>query len=138
MIRNSKCNWFGPGAVFHHVGIAVSSLKAIEEEALEIFEDPTQKVAIAFLENGGCCIELVAPLTANSPVSSALTKRQKLLHLCFEVDDLDKALASAVIEGFKCIASPVPAVAFSGRRIAWVYSQDYGLMELLERYKSQA
>src|SRR2546421_3822320 len=94
MGRTPKCNWFGPGSVFHHVGIAVSSIKTDGEGTPEVFEDPIQKVAVAFLENGGCCIELVAPLTTHSPISSALAKGQKLLHLCFEVDDLEKALES--------------------------------------------
>ena len=138
MIENFQCNWFGPSAVFHHVGIAVNSVEAISQGALQVFEDPIQKVAVAFVENGGCCIELVAPLTTDSPVSSAIAKRQKLLHLCFEVADLEAAMVISAGQGFKCIARPVPAVAFSGRKIAWVYSQVYGLMELLEKVKSPA
>src|SRR5258706_612113 len=99
-----RCDWFGPGAAFHHIAIAVKSIKTVGTKTLEIFEDPNQKVAVAFFENSGCCIELVAPLATNSPISSALVRGQKLLHMCFEVDDLDKALAFAAIEGFTRVA----------------------------------
>lgn len=128
-----KCCWFGPDATFHHAGIAVTSIKNIGKESLEVFEDQTQRVAVAFFETGGCCIELVAPLNANSPVTSTLKKGQKLLHLCFEVNDIGEAIAVGAAQGFRCIAKPVPAVAFDGRLIAWVYHVDYGLFELLER-----
>jgi len=35
--------------------------------------------------------------------------------------------------GFFLIAAPVPAVAFDGRRIAWLLGRDRSLVELVER-----
>jgi methylmalonyl-CoA/ethylmalonyl-CoA epimerase len=130
-----SCSWFGPSAIFHHVGIAVSS-DVIGQCDLEAFADPKQRVTVAFVECSGCCIELVAPLTESSPVSGALKKGQKLLHLCFEVGDLEEAFSVASRCGFRVLARPVPAVAFDGRRIGWVYHVNYGLFELLEGSKS--
>ena len=127
------CDWFGKGAAFHHVGIAVASIECCGHQEISVFEDPIQKVSVGFLESAGCRIELVAPLSTAGPVSAALKNKQKLLHLCFEVDDLDKSVLFAASRGFRCVAKPVPAAAFDGRRIAWLYSLDYGLFELLEK-----
>ena len=133
MNKAASRNWFGPGAAFHHAGIAVASVEDLKRDVSEVFEDLTQNVAVAFLDCSGCCIELIAPLGLTSPVSLALKKGQKLLHLCFEVDILEDALSTAVSHGFRSVAKPVPALAFGGRRIAWVYSLRYGLFELLEK-----
>jgi len=61
-----------------------------------------------------------------------LKKQQSLYHLCFEVKTIEKAIEMARKHGFHCIAAPVPAKAFGSRRIAWLFSRDYGLVELLE------
>jgi methylmalonyl-CoA/ethylmalonyl-CoA epimerase len=127
------CDWFGDGATFHHVAIAVASIEDCGFTNIRVFEDPIQNVSVAFLECGGCRIELVAPRSTEGPVSGALKRRQKLLHMCFEVEDLDKSVAFATSRGFTCIADPVPAIAFGGRKIAWLYERQYGLFELLER-----
>jgi methylmalonyl-CoA/ethylmalonyl-CoA epimerase len=127
------CNWFGGDATFHHVAVAVASIEDCGFAAIRVFEDPIQNVSVAFLECGGCRIELVAPRSTEGPVSGALKRRQKLLHMCFEVEDLDKSIAFATSRGFTCLADPVPAIAFGGRRIAWLYERQYGLFELLER-----
>jgi methylmalonyl-CoA/ethylmalonyl-CoA epimerase len=92
-----------------------------------------QNVSVAFVDVGGVRIELIEPAAADSPVSLSLDKGQPLVHLCFEVDNLDAAATAARAAGFHQIAKPVPAPALASRRIAWLYSRTYGLMELLER-----
>ena len=126
-----SADYFGAGARFHHVGIAVRSIEAVNL-ALEIHADPIQGVRVAFFETGGMTLELVEPGSGRSPVSESLEKGVKLLHLCFEVDDLSESLAHCKERGFTKISSPAPAVAFGGRRIVWVYSPVLGLVELLE------
>jgi methylmalonyl-CoA/ethylmalonyl-CoA epimerase len=122
---------FGPEARFHHVGLAVRS---IEEAASGIpnWEDPIQRVRVGFLDMHGAPIEFVEPVGDRSPVTRSLEKGQKLLHLCFEVPDLDAALRIGAERGFRALGPPAPAVAFGGRRICWVFSSIYGLVELLE------
>jgi methylmalonyl-CoA/ethylmalonyl-CoA epimerase len=129
-----KANWFGADATFHHVGMAVPTIKPVGKEMPRVFDDPIQGVSVAFFDNAGCCIELIAPLRENSPVTAALKKGQKLVHLCFEVASMDAAIKTGATNGFRCVAKPVPAVAFQQRRIAWVFSSEYGLVELLERH----
>jgi methylmalonyl-CoA/ethylmalonyl-CoA epimerase len=56
-----------------------------------------------------------------------------LHHLCYEVKSLEDQLAFSRSEGAIVTRPPMPAVAFSGRRIAWVYTKNKLLIEFLER-----
>ena len=123
---------FGGNAAFHHIGIAVSSIIETELKVQPI-TDLIQKVKIAFAELDDCRIELLEPTGADSPIDKSVKKGTKLLHICFEVDDLESAMESAKKNGFMAIAEPVPAVVFSGRRIAWAFHRIWGVIELLER-----
>jgi methylmalonyl-CoA/ethylmalonyl-CoA epimerase len=53
-------------------------------------------------------------------------------HLCFETSDMEGALAHATKNGCMIVSAPVPAVAFQGRRIAWIYTSSRQLFELVE------
>jgi methylmalonyl-CoA/ethylmalonyl-CoA epimerase len=77
-------------------------------------------------------IELLEPLGADSPVARSLQSGTKLVHLCFEVTDLDEALAMSRAAGFHLLGTPLPSPAFDDRRIGWIFSRDYGLIELAE------
>lgn len=120
---------FGEDAVFHHAGMAVASI----DPSLHKTFDPMQNVYVAFVSLNGFDVEFVEPVDETSPVNQFVKKGQKLYHLCFETSDIDLALKTARIGGFHCIARPVPAAAFDGRKIAWVFSAVYGLVELVER-----
>jgi methylmalonyl-CoA/ethylmalonyl-CoA epimerase len=123
---------FGGTASFHHLGIAVHSIRDTAPELVPIL-DPIQKVSVAFLEMNGLSIELIEAAADDSPVSRSLRSGQRLQHVCFEVDDMEEALRSGRLAGFHPMAAPVPAVAFAGRRIAWVFHTVFGLVEILER-----
>jgi methylmalonyl-CoA/ethylmalonyl-CoA epimerase len=122
---------FGPGARLEHVGLVVASIEAAAPGVEAVF-DPLQKVRVAFVTLNGVPLELVEPAGDDSPVANSLRKGNKLVHLCYNVPDLDAATRAARAAGFFPLANPVPAVAFGGRRIAWVYSKTFGLVELLE------
>ncbi len=128
-----------------HVGVAVAELKqsaAILETLFGYkvisgpFDDPIQKVTVSFLKqdrDDAAEIELIAPLTDDSPVRSILAKGTgAAYHLCFETSDLDAALAHAKRHGCIMVSPPAPAVAFGGRRIAWFYTPARQLFELVE------
>ncbi len=128
-----------------HVGVAVPSLAPTTESLDTLFgykvvagpfEDPIQKVTVSFLAKSDqdiAEIELIAPLSEDSPITSILSKGGgAAYHLCLETNDIDKALEHAKKNGCVIVASPVPAVAFGGRRIAWVYTKARQLFELVE------
>jgi methylmalonyl-CoA/ethylmalonyl-CoA epimerase len=55
-----------------------------------------------------------------------------LHHLCYEVNMLEDALADLRSKGALLAKPPKPAVAFEGRRIAWLLTGEKLLLELLE------
>jgi methylmalonyl-CoA/ethylmalonyl-CoA epimerase len=138
---------WSPAGKFHHVGFVVA---AIEEcapsfaEALEadwdghIIHDPNQLVRVSFLRSrsaGDPLFELVEPAGENTPVLAFLKKGGGFHHVCFEVEDLEGALNRVRSLGALITRQPMPAVAFGGRRIAWVYTRQKMLIEYLERTK---
>jgi len=137
----------GGKATLHHLGFAVASISAVAEGfALSmsarwdgrIIHDPLQRVRVAFfspVDPRNPVLELVEPASESSPVSSFLKKRAGLHHVCYEIEDLESALQQARGVGFATVSAPAPAVAFGGRRIAWVYSKSGVLMEFLERHQ---
>lgn len=132
----------------HHVGIVVDSIAERvhgHAESLglawdgQIIADPIQKVRVAFLRGAagdGPLVELVEPAATDSPVNPFLKKGGGLHHLCYEVDLLDAELAQVRSRGDFIAKEPEPAVAFDGRRIAWVFTKGRVLVELLERKKN--
>jgi methylmalonyl-CoA/ethylmalonyl-CoA epimerase len=131
MLELGKVDFFGEDARFHHVGMVVRSIASIQPD-LEIIFDPVQNVNVAFVTLNGLTVELLEPASKDSPVGASLAKGIKLVHLCYEVADVEDALRRCREFGFFCIRKPVNAVAFN-REIAWVFSREYGLVELLAR-----
>ena len=127
-----------------HIGIVVRNIAEHYELFLEhlfpreslgpIIYDPLQKVRVAFIDAPGGKIELIEPAALDSPVSSLVEKKPAgLYHICLEVDDLDKHLELSRRKKQIVISKPKPAVAFGGRRIAFVMGKDMLLWELLEK-----
>lgn len=127
----TRLDFFGPGACAHHVGLAVPSITALVPDA-HITHDPVQRVSVAFVDIAGQCIELIEPADEKSPVSDNIAKGQKLVHVAIEVPDIEAAITAARPHGFHRLAKPVPATAFDERPIAWLFSRQYGLFELIE------
>ncbi len=131
----------------HHLGFVVASIGAVAEEFAfsmsaswdgVITHDPIQRVRVSFFapaDSRNPVFELVEPASEVSPVSNFLKKRGGLHHVCYEIDDLELGLRGARKAGLAIVAAPAPAVAFNGRRIAWVCSKTRLLVELLERKK---
>ncbi len=129
----------------HHIGFVVDSVERSlpffatsmkANHVSEIFVDPLQKVKVAFLVTGGPGepqIELVAPVGSSSPVHRFLAKGGGLHHLCYEVDNLEWQLAEMKDRKCVLIRPPKPAVAFSGRRVAWIVTRERLVVEYLER-----
>jgi methylmalonyl-CoA/ethylmalonyl-CoA epimerase len=128
---------------FNHVGIAVEDLGQATEfytRALGYqvvagpFEDPIQKVKLCFVgsEPQKGVIEIICPLTNDSPLSGYLSKGIGAYHVCYEVRGVEGALAELRSMGCLVVAKPVPAVAFGGRMIAWCFTPTRHLIELVQ------
>jgi|HubBroStandDraft_4_1064222.scaffolds.fasta_scaffold65771_1 methylmalonyl-CoA/ethylmalonyl-CoA epimerase len=126
----------------HHVGILVPNLESWGEAYAtslelkpesEIVHDPIQKVRVQFWRDDAAkLVELIEPAAPDSPAWGELKKGGGLNHLCYEVDDIEKHVEHAVTGGAILAVSPVPAAAFSGRRIAFLYFRKLGLIEFVE------
>ena len=127
----SETEFFGEGARFHHIGLAVHSINSLAPVA-ETFLDPIQKVSVGFINISGAQIELIEPAGHDSPISRSLEKGVKLVHLCFSVPSITDALKAAKKFGFTKISKIEPAIAFNMKNIVWVYHSSYGLFELVE------
>lgn len=130
---------------FHHIGFVVASIASSVQGFIDvlqadwdgvIFHDPHQVVRVTFLRGkhaGSPLLELVEPAGENSPVLPFLKKSGGLHHLCYEVESLEEQLAFCRASGALIARPPLPAVAFGGRRIAWVYTKNKLLLEYLEQ-----
>ena len=101
----------------------------------QIFEDPLQKVegrvyddAARAMRRSNWC----SRWARDSPVQRFLQQGGGMHHLCYEVADLEAELAAFRSRGAAIASRPKPAVAFGGRRIAWVITSEKFLVELLE------
>jgi len=139
----------GLGAVrFHHVGCAVRSIeKALEfytgvlglRKITEPIPVASQKVRVCFVELGpGNLLELVEGVETASPVAQLIEKTGGgPYHLCFEVPDLDAAIAALRKTGcFRLNRFELPAHGM--RRFAFLLSPDRQLFELCEPDGSSA
>jgi methylmalonyl-CoA/ethylmalonyl-CoA epimerase len=110
------------GLQFHHIGIACRDLdKEMRSFAMvgyklegERFFDPLQKIHGCFLVGLGPRIELLAPMDDASPVMPWLQKGVKMYHQAYEVESIENA------------------VAFGGRKIAFLMFPNLLLVELIE------
>jgi methylmalonyl-CoA/ethylmalonyl-CoA epimerase len=134
-----------PEGAFHHLGFVVSSIATSVPGFAsvlpadwdgQVFHDLNQGVRVTFLKSrraGDPLWELVEPAVEKSPVQSFAAKGGGLHHVCYVVDHLEQALVDARGSGALIAREPMPAVAFGGRRIAWIYTKNRLLIEYLER-----
>jgi methylmalonyl-CoA/ethylmalonyl-CoA epimerase len=129
----------------NHVGVAVPEMDAAlafwrevmgAEVVREPFDMPEQGVRVCFVDTpeGGTQIELLAPLSAESPVAGFLAKNPLggQHHLCFEVPDIEAARAEFKGMG-KRILGPT-RIGAHGTPIFFVHPKDMAgvLTEIME------
>ena len=125
-----------------HVGIAVADLaaaRALYEQVLglkvtheEVIED--QGVHELLLRAGEAYVQLVAPLSPDTPVGRFLANRgEGVHHVGYTVPDITAALADLRAKGFEVI-DPAPRTGSGGTTIAFLHPKSMGgvLVELVE------
>ncbi|MCH7344984.1 VOC family protein [Pelomonas sp. CA6] len=127
---------------FHHLGYACKDLDAAQRFFAAIgytlegaeFEDPTQGIRGRFLNGAGPRIELLQDLPGRDTLRPWLDGGgSRLYHLAYEVPDMDAALAWSRAQRGLVTVQPVAAVAFGGRRIAFVMFRHGPMLEFIER-----
>jgi methylmalonyl-CoA/ethylmalonyl-CoA epimerase len=130
----------------HHLGVAVRDISQTAVSYVrcfgyqlesEIIHDPRQQAYVQFLRFHGdrVYLELVQPDGPSSKLNRVVAEGGGLNHVCYATDDIEAACQELRARALFLIASPVPAVAFKGRRIAWLMGTDRVIIELVERGK---
>jgi len=131
----------------HHVAIAVRNIHEVErlyQTALglkvthrEIVEEQGVRSSMLEPEYGGTPIELLEPLSDNSPISKFLEKRgEGIHHICFAVDNIELAIKRLKEQGVQLIDES-PRSGVYGARVAFIHPKAMNgvLIELAEMRK---
>ena len=111
-----------------HIGIAVKSIatagkffgQTLKLGTPGIIEVPDQKVKVAFFHFSGFSIELLEPIGPDSTIAKFLEKRgEGIHHLCFNVDNIESALADLKKNGVVLIDEK-PRLGATGNKIAFI------------------
>jgi methylmalonyl-CoA/ethylmalonyl-CoA epimerase len=132
------------GGRLHHIGFVVSSIEAaVAQFSLDmplswdgrVYHDPVQTCRVTFLAHRSPeepLIELIEPVGRESRVAGFLKRGGGLHHMCYEVPALEPEIERSLAAGAILVADPAAAVAFQGRRIAWICTLHRLLIEYLE------
>lgn len=129
----------------NHLGIATKGIDealkfwegalGLENVHTEIVED--QKVRVAMLPIGETRIELLEPVSEDSPISKFLEKRGGgIHHIAVEVEDIIASLKKLKAEGVRLI-DETPRIGAEGCLVAFVHpsSANGVLLELTQEIK---
>jgi len=127
--------------VLDHIGIAVRSLETARiYAALGLSIDhvesvETQGVKTAFIRVGDANLELLEPISEDSPVGKFIERRgEGIHHICFRVTNIEWHLENLKSQGYRLVnETPVPGA--QGCRVAFLHPSDASgvLIELSER-----
>jgi methylmalonyl-CoA/ethylmalonyl-CoA epimerase len=125
-----------------HVSIIVPDLEAAIEAMRDVHglasgpikENLQQGVRLAYIDLDNGKIELMQPLTTDSPVGKFLARHPGggLHHLCFGVDQVAAETESLTKKGLRVLGDGKVAYNVHGQRIAFVHPTDFfgALLEL--------
>lgn len=126
---------------FHHLGIATESIEKEEEVFGEFgyepegspFCDPAQGVRGRFLIGPGPRLELLEPLGGSQTLTPWLASKGRIYHQAFEVGNVDEVLRFVTsTQRARILRPPLPAVAFGGRKVAFVMLRNRSVFELIQ------
>lgn len=126
----------------NHVAIAVPDMAA----ASAIYRDtlgakltepqilPEHGVTVVFIDVGNTKIELLEPLSAESPISAFLTKNPSggIHHVCYEVPDILSARDRLKEQGARVLGDGEPKLGAHGKPVLFLHPKDFNgtLIEL--------
>jgi methylmalonyl-CoA/ethylmalonyl-CoA epimerase len=130
-----------------HIGIAVHDLESaldaytkglglscVHRETVE-----SEHVRTAFLPLGDTHLELLESLSPEGPVGRFLERRgEGIHHLCFEVEDVDAALARCRAHGMTALGEP--RMGAQGKRVVFLHPRSANgvLIELSQTIRKEA
>lgn len=128
----------------HHVGYFVKDIETAREDFEKLgwkssspcVFDEARKIFIQFMNNpggGDWIIELVAPAEGCEIFSKRFKNFGSVpYHICYACENLEKKISELTAENFILIREPSVAPAIENRRVAFLYSDAIGQIELVE------
>ncbi len=128
----------------NHIAIAVPDLQAaihqyettLGGKVSPIIEEGEHGVMLAFVELDNSKIELLHPLSDDSPIAKFLEKNPHggIHHICYEVNDIMAAKEHLEREGAKILGDGTPKIGAHGKRVLFLHPKDFNgcLIELEE------
>jgi len=118
----------------NHVAIVVPDLAAatalyrdtMGATVSEAVDQPDHGVTTVFIELPNTKIELLHPLGNNSPVAAFLAKNPSggMHHVCYEVDDIDAAVARVTAGGMRVLGDGKPRIGAHGKPVVFLHPKD--------------
>ena len=125
----------------HHVGYLAKNIEKTEKKFFELgytVESPTaydeiRKINIEFLVNGDYRVELIQPMSEDSPMFPLLKRyKNSPYHFCYEVESLEESVKELSENGYTVIQEPEIAPCIEGRKVAFLNNISMGIIELVE------
>ena len=126
----------------NHVAIAVPDLEASCIQYSSILgakvgkprHEPNHGVTVVFIELPNTKIELLHPLSDQSPIKRFLDKNPSggIHHMCYEVDDILSARDQLIESGARVLGGGEPKVGAHGKLVIFLHPKDFNgcLIEL--------
>lgn len=125
----------------HHIGYLVKNIEKAQKSFTslgyvnegEVIYDESRGIDILFMNNDSYRIELVSPKSEDSVVYGTLKKLGNTpYHICYEVEDIEKALEELRNQGYTPASEIEPAPAIEGRKVCFAFNRSIGIIELVE------
>ena len=118
----------------NHIAIAVPDLAKASELYRTVMgakvsapkAQPAHGVTVVFVELPNTKIELLHPLGENSPVAAFLAKNPSggMHHVCYEVEDIDAAVAQVTAGGMRVLGDGKPRIGAHGKPVVFLHPKD--------------
>ncbi|MEM7008244.1 MAG: methylmalonyl-CoA epimerase [Thermodesulfobacteriota bacterium] len=131
----------------YHVAIAVNNLSEVEDvyttalglkvEHREVVEEQKVNTSMLVPKDGGTAVELLEPISEDSPISKFLEKRgEGIHHICYKVDDIESVLTKLKEKGVRLI-DETPREGAYNSKVAFIHPKAMNgvLIELAELKK---
>ena len=119
----------------NHIAIVVPDLLAASERwrdvlGAEVGPLKTLKehgVRVAFVRSENSQVELMEPFGEKSPLSKFLNRNPKggLHHICYEVEDVEKAKASLEASGIEILGDSGVVIGAHGKPVLFIHPSDF-------------
>jgi methylmalonyl-CoA/ethylmalonyl-CoA epimerase len=119
----------------NHVAIVVPDLKAaaavyrdkLGAKVSEMVDQPEHGVTTVFIELPNTKIELLGVLGDKSPVAAFLERHPAggIHHLCYEVDDIEKARDKLIAEGARVLGNGELKIGAHGKPVLFLHPKDF-------------